>query len=167
MSASFDLEAPDHFTTGAIGPAGQRIFYLQAREAGTLVTLKAEKEQVGLLGEYLARLLARQGSAQEERVSEIELLEPLDPVWAIGSIGVGYDEARERFLIEATELQEEESAEEPATARIRITRAQAAAFVERARASMKGGRPLCPFCSLPVDPGGHVCPRSNGHIAAE
>ena len=46
VSASFELDAPDHFTAGAVGPPGQRVFYLQAREGGTLVTLKCEKEQV-------------------------------------------------------------------------------------------------------------------------
>ncbi|RPH85352.1 MAG: DUF3090 family protein, partial [Candidatus Rokuibacteriota bacterium] len=39
MSASFQLEAPDHFTAGAVGSPGQRVFYLQAREADTMVTL--------------------------------------------------------------------------------------------------------------------------------
>jgi hypothetical protein len=29
---------------------------------------------------------------------------------------------------------------------------------------MKGSRPNCPVCSGPMDPTGHVCPRSNGHI---
>ena len=59
MSASFQLDGPDHFTAGAVGAPGQRVFYLQAREAGTLVTLKCEKEQVAALGEYLGGLLAR------------------------------------------------------------------------------------------------------------
>ena len=49
MSASFEFGAPDHFTAGAIGPPGQRVFYLQSREKGTLVTLKSEKEQVRAL----------------------------------------------------------------------------------------------------------------------
>ena len=59
MSASFDFEAPDHFTTGTVGPSGQRVFDLQAREARQIVTLKVEKEQVRALAEYLAGLLAR------------------------------------------------------------------------------------------------------------
>ena len=25
------------------------------------------------------------------------------------------------------------------------------------------GRPPCPLCGAPMDPAGHVCPRSNGH----
>ncbi|HEX7097326.1 MAG TPA: DUF3090 family protein, partial [Acidimicrobiales bacterium] len=54
---SFDLQEPDHFTTGAIGPKGQRVFYLQAREGDLVVTLKVEKQQVGALADYLERML--------------------------------------------------------------------------------------------------------------
>ena len=41
MSESFDLQGPDHFTAGAVGPSGQRVFYVQARESGSLLTLKS------------------------------------------------------------------------------------------------------------------------------
>jgi len=88
---------------------------------------------------------------------------------------VGYDENLDRVVVEASELIEADEAEEegapaperepdPAMARFRITRAQAAAFVERANELMKGGRPTCPVCSRPMDPEGHVCPRANGHV---
>ena len=67
MSASFDFEAPDHFTTGTVGPSGQRVFYLQAREARRIVTLKVEKEQIRALAEYLSGFLARlKGGADAE-----------------------------------------------------------------------------------------------------
>jgi len=52
MSTSFEFVAPDHFTAGAVGPPGQRVFYLQSREKGTLITLKSEKEQVRALAQY-------------------------------------------------------------------------------------------------------------------
>ena len=174
---SFEVDAPDHFTAGAIGPPGQRVFYLQSREGGRVVTLKVEKEHVRALGEYLGGLLARlKGPAAAGRGAE--LLEPIQPAWDVGSIAVGYDEPRDRVVVEASELLEaeedevetrgegagEESGPQPAMARFRITRAQAAAFVERASELMKGGRPSCPICSRPMDPEGHVCPRSNGHV---
>jgi len=163
MSASFDLEAPDQFTVGAVGPPGQRIFYLQARESGTLVTLKCEKDQVRGLAEYLADLLAQLGAAGEEPSRPVALLEPIEAAWAIAAVGVGYDEADDGILVVAQELVEEEAAHEGAAARFRITRAQAAGFVLCARELMKAGRPMCPMCGQPKDPGGHICPRSNGH----
>lgn len=179
MSESFDLQAPDHFTTGAVGAPGQRIFYVQARERGAVITLKAEKEHVGGLAEYLEALLAKTPVPGEEMPRDLGLLEPIIPAWAVGAIGVGYDEAADRVLVVANELVEADEDEEEATegasgkageetpdgatARFRVTRAQAARFVERARALMKAGRPTCQVCGGPIDPGGHLCPRRNGH----
>ena len=182
MSDSFELTAPDYFTTGTVGPPGQRVFYLQAREARAVVTLKVEKEQIAALAEYVAGLLAKLPAA-ENVSTDLPLLEPVEPAWAVGSLGLGYDEPNDRLVVEANEAVaseedddeeetgEEEQAEAPgsavaAVARVGITRAQAAAFVERARALLRAGRPICPMCSQPKDPG-HVCPRSNGHVVRQ
>jgi uncharacterized repeat protein (TIGR03847 family) len=164
-SPSFDFEAPEHFTAGAVGPQGQRVFYLQSREARRVVTLKCEKEHVGALADYLTGLLTQLGGHGGEPLPEAALLEPAEPAWGVGAIGVGYDDKKDRVVVVANEqLPEDREGEEPATARFQITRLQAAAFVERARALFKAGRPVCPFCSQPKDPGGHVCPRTNGHV---
>lgn len=163
MKPSFEFEEPDHFTAGAIGEPGKRVFYLQSRETDTLVTLKIEKEQVGALAEYLASMLAKLPTA-DEPPTDLALLEPIEALWAVGAIAVGYDDARRRLVIVAKELVEEESTDQPAAASFHITHAQAAAFVERARELMRAGRPICPMCSQPKDPEGHVCPRSNGHV---
>lgn len=171
MTPSFELDAPDHFTVGAVGPPGERVFYLQAREAGAVVTLKVEKEQVRSLGEYLAGILEKIGTPVTP-APEQPLLEPITPAWPVASFGLGYDETRDRLVIlanalrEEAEGEEEGAEEEPATARFAVTRAQANAFIERVRALMKAGRPTCPMCGGPIDPGGHVCPRANGHVVA-
>ncbi len=47
--------------------------------------------------------------------------------------------------------------------RVRLTAAQARAFAQRAAAVVGAGRPPCPFCGLPLDPSGHICPRQNGY----
>ena len=165
-----------------MGPPGQRVFYLQARESGVLLTLKVEKEQVGALAEYVAGLLAKlpAGTTRTAPVArDLALLEPFAPVWPVRSLAVGYDQARDRVVVVAEELRENdegESEEEPspesesdqpagaerASARVALSRAQAAAFVERARALVKAGRPPCPICSRPMNPGGHICARQNG-----
>ena len=164
MSASFEFVAPDHFTAGAVGPPGQRVFYLQSREKGTLVTLKSEKEQVRALAQYLSGLLEKLPAVGERVPRDLSLIEPVDEAWIVASIAVGYDEARDRILVVANELLEEEEGGDPASARVLITRAQAAAFVRQAEALMKAGRQICPWCSQPKDPGGHICTRSNGHV---
>ncbi len=165
MGRSYDLEDPDHFTAGAIGPPGQRVFYLQGRHGRTLVTLRCEKEQVRALADYLAKLLARLPEAEGPAPGDPALLEPVEEEWIIGALGAGYDQARDRIVLEARELIEEETSEEAAVARFRLSRAQATAFVERAQALVRAGRPVCPVCSQPKDPAGHVCPRSNGYLA--
>jgi len=166
MSASFDLDQPDHFTAGAVGPPGQRVFYLQAREGRTLVTLKSEKEQVRALGEYLSTLLERVPDAGDPRPTSLALLEPVQEAWAVGTIGVGYDETMGRVVVVLTGVVEEEGDEAP-SARFAVTRAQAAAFVDRTQELMRGGRPICPMCSGAIDPDGHACPRSNGHVVSK
>jgi len=177
MSESFELPSPDYFTIGAVGAPGQRVFYLQGREARRVVTLKVEKEQIAALADYIAGVLAKlpePGTA----ATDLPLLEPVEVAWAVGALGLGYDETSDRVVVVANEAVEQEpeeedgeeatqeSAEAPegATARFLITRTQAAAFVERARALVRAGRPICPMCSQPKDPGGHACPRSNGHV---
>lgn len=163
-SPSFDLDSPDHFTAGAVGPPGERVFYLQGRQAGRLVTLRCEKEQVRALATHLASLVDRLGGAGGEPAGDLALAEPIQEAWRVGTLAIGYDDARRRVVIVANELVEEEGGGETASARFAITHAQAAAFVERADELMKAGRPICPLCSQPRDPGGHVCPRENGHV---
>ena len=164
MSSSFEFVAPDHFAAGAVGPPGQRVFYLQSREKGTLVTLKSEKEQVRALAQYLSSLLEKLPAVGERAPRDLSLLEPIDVAWIVASIAVGYDEARDRILVVANELLEEEESGDPASARVLITRAQATAFVKQTDVLMKGSRQICPWCSQPKDLGGHTCPRSNGHV---
>jgi uncharacterized repeat protein (TIGR03847 family) len=164
MSESFDFDAPDHFTAGAVGPPGQRVFYLQARQDRRVVTLKSEKEQVRALGEYLARLLDKLPAASRKEASDTALLDPVNATWIVAALGAGYDRDGGRVVLEARELLEEETDQEPAVARFHITLAQAAAFVERVNVLMQAGRPLCPVCHQPKDPEGHICPHSNGHV---
>jgi uncharacterized repeat protein (TIGR03847 family) len=159
---SFDLDAPDLFTAGAVGAPGERVFYIQGRQGRRLVTLKSEKEQVRALGTYLAQMLDKLPTASEAAPASVELVEPLEAAWPVGSLGLGWDEERQRIIVVAESVVEEVG-EESASARFAITRAQATAFVERAESLVKAGRAICPMCRQPKDPAGHVCPRSNGH----
>jgi uncharacterized repeat protein (TIGR03847 family) len=90
---------------GAVGPPGQRVFYLQARQDDQLVSLKLEKEQVlflaGGLTEVMADLAAPSAIPGE---SELELEQPVMPEWAVGSMQLGYDSASDRVLLVAREI---------------------------------------------------------------
>ena len=104
MSESFDFERPDFFTIGAVGKPGERVFYLQAREADRLITLKCEKEQVRALAEYLGGLTTKLGASKGPVPTQMDLLPFAEPAWIVASMGVGYDEERERIIVDAHEL---------------------------------------------------------------
>mgnify|MGYP003346677364 CR=1 FL=1 len=79
---------------------------------------------------------------------------------------------RRRVIVEAHAVAEEDvevpdlgddAGDEPDTLRVWITAGQARAFAERARTVVAAGRPPCPFCTQPLDPSGHICPRANGY----
>ncbi len=160
MSPSLDLGDLDLFTVGTEGPTGRRVFLLQCRGGGTLLTLKVEKQQISVLAEYLGRLLADL-ERPESLPEELELVEPSEPHWVVGTLGVSYDDDIDRIVLVAEELVAED--EDGDFARFTITRAQAAAFAVRATLLVEAGRPPCPLCGLPLDPSGHQCPRTNGH----
>jgi uncharacterized repeat protein (TIGR03847 family) len=160
VSPALDLGDLDRFTVGTRGPVGRRVFLVQCRAGDTVLTLKAEKQQVSVLAEYLGRVL--RDLEQPDALPEgLDIEEPSEPHWVIGTLGVTYDEGLDRVVLVAEELVAED--EEGDVARFLVTRAQAAAFAIRATALVEAGRPPCPLCGLPLDPSGHQCPRTNGH----
>ena len=160
MSRSFDFDQPDRITVGTVGPPGRRTFLLQARQGDELLTLKLEKQQVAALSQYLGKLLADL-AAPEAPDPGLELEEPAEPAWVVGTLGLTYDEAADRVLLVAEEAAEEGT--EPAVARFAATRDQVAGLAIRGTRLVEAGRPPCPVCGYPLDPGGHLCPRTNGH----
>ena len=160
MSDGHDFSAADRFTVGAVGEVGRRLFLLQVRQGPALLTLKVEKQQVGVLAEYLGRI-AREGARPGHLPEDLALEEPAEPEWAVGTVGVSYDEADDRIVIVIEELVPED--ESGAMARVSITREQAGAFAIHATRLVEAGRPPCPLCGSPLDPSGHACPRTNGH----
>ncbi len=159
---SFDLPSPDVFTAGTVGPPGQRVFFFQARDGETVVTVRCEKQQVAALAEYFDGLLddlepAPYGIA----AGDLHLAEPFEEGWTVGPIGVAYDEPDDRIVVVLEELVAEEDDDDGASVRVRLTRAQVSAFVRHARELVAAGRPACRFCGLPIDPDGHACPRMN------
>jgi uncharacterized repeat protein (TIGR03847 family) len=177
-----DLERVDRITAGAVGEPGERTFYLQARTGTELVTLMLEKQQVELLSASILDILSRVGKETAEGPSEeeLELEEPLEPVWRVGRLSIGYEEERDRMVLELEELVPEEEDEEegeeggeqegvmpelPEPDRIRMwaTREQMLALSRHGAAVAAAGRPRCEFCGNPIDPEGHTCPAMNGH----
>ncbi len=159
MSESHEMPAVDRITVATLGPPGQRTFLLQARQGAEVLTLKMEKAQVAALAQYLGKLLEElppPGHLPEE----LELEEPHDPAWVVGTLGLSYDEDEDRVVLVAEEAVSED--EVGATARFGASREQVAALAIRGTQLVVAGRPPCPLCGYPLDPAGHACPRTNG-----
>ena len=159
MTEAYDLSA-ERLCVGTVGPVGSRLFLLQCREGDTLLTLKMEKLQVAAMAGTLAQVIKdeqRPGHVPDDQPLE----EPAEPAWAVGTIGVSFDEAEDRVVLVIEELVPE--GEVGAIARVTVSREQAAAFSIQATRLVEAGRPPCPLCGSPLDPSGHECPRTNGH----
>ena len=157
MNDDMDLETPDRFSVGASGPVGSRIFLLHFAQGPEHATVKVEKLQVAALASHLARIvreIGRPGHLPEDLDFDVEV----DPDWVVGTIGVSYDGESDRLVVIL-----EEADDGVMVSRVALTREQAAAFAIRATSLIEAGRPPCPLCSMPLDPSGHDCPRTNGH----
>jgi uncharacterized repeat protein (TIGR03847 family) len=161
VNQSFDMPAVERLSVGAVGPPGQRVFYLQARQDRTLVTLKVEKAHVAELSARLLDLLADLPDDASANAEAAGLEAPIEPDFVVGTLSLAYDEENERFLLLAEELVDE--GEDASIARMGATPAQIAGLAHAGRELVEAGRPPCTICGHPLDPRGHVCPRSNGH----
>ncbi len=173
MNEAVAFEQPDRFSVAAVGPVGSRLFLLHAAQGRAALTVKVEKQQVAILASYLARIVRELGRPGE-LPDDLEFDTDAEPEWAVGTIGVSYDDDLDRLVVVVEESVRDEDEEEEETealdvdddgmvARILVTREQAAAFAIRATQLVEAGRPPCPLCGLPLDPSGHDCPRTNGH----
>jgi uncharacterized repeat protein (TIGR03847 family) len=169
---------PQRFVVGTVGQPGDRTFFLQVSDAGAPVSVVCEKEQASVLAEKVLELLdqvRRSGvevpdDADEELIDTDPLQQPIDPEFRVSAMGIGWDPTDEAVIIEAHGESESDDVpdigddgEGPDTLRVRLTPVDALAFSIRTSRVVAAGRPQCPFCHLPIDPDGHICPRANGY----
>lgn len=159
LDRSFDLPDVDVFIAGTVGPAGQRMFFLQAVAGGEVVTLKVEKQQVAALTDYLSDMLDDLPNHDPSSVPQpTEPRVPVEPEWAVASMGVAYVESRDRVALWVEQLLREDGDGDAATSRFQLTRSQVAGFISQARLLLSAGRPPCPFCEMPLNDGDTWCP---------
>lgn len=171
MALLYNMNPASHITVGTVGEPGDRTFYLQASHDGETLSLIIEKSQAVALSAALSEMLGELENRFElppvraGRVSQESLVfqEPTVVPFRVAQIGIGYDEAEDKVVIVAQALSDEEGEEESDVARFWISRDQAAALSEHAVNVAGQGRPICPLCGQPMQPTGHVCPRTNGH----
>lgn len=164
-----EFAQPFHVTAGYLGQPGDRTFFIQAQDEDELLTVLCEKGQVDGLGDLLARVLAEldDAPATDWDRDAMELREPVEPAWRVGTIGVGVDTDAGRIVMELTEFTPPDAEEIPGMAeevRLWLDRDIARRLAAHCKEVVAEGRPTCELCGRPMDPGGeHVCPRTNGH----
>jgi uncharacterized repeat protein (TIGR03847 family) len=169
MARHIELNPITHITIGTVGPPGQRVFYLQGSRGSDVVSMIIEKQQASMLASSLETLLedlAKKYPSDEDRDSvwtDMRLREPIEPLFRVGNMGLGYNEEVNKIIVVAYELVEEE--EEANAVSFWASRAQAQALIKHAREVVSAGRPICGNCGQPIDPDGHFCPNRNGHAA--
>jgi uncharacterized repeat protein (TIGR03847 family) len=174
------IDHVDTFTSGTVGKPGRREFFLQVRAGADRINVKCEKQQAAALAQYLRRLLNDLPPAADRPVNgAMQMTPPDDVAFVLGPIGLAYERDRDRFLVQLEEVvvrdddDDEDADDVDATAedddedddrrrvRLFLSPSQASAFVEHTEAIVAAGRPTCMWCSGPIDPDGHPCPRMN------
>jgi uncharacterized repeat protein (TIGR03847 family) len=164
-----EFDRPERFVVGTVGQPGEREFFLQARDPRRLVSVRVEKDQVAVLADRLTDLLdevleVTDGEApipvEAPATLDIAGLDvPIEPVFRVGTMALAWDADDDSVVVEVHDVEDEAGG----LLRVRLSGGQARSFVERTRHVVAAGRPPCPFCALPLDPQGHICPRANGY----
>lgn len=165
---SFDFESVERFIVGTVGQPGERAFFIQARNSKRLVTVALDKSQVAVLTERLALVI------KELRADDLSLriepqaqddgpLEgPIESEFDVGAISMEWDALDSMMSLEFSDIAQVDSGVE-LFLKVRLSITMCDAFINRSKAVLNAGRLPCPFCALPIDPQGHLCPRANGY----
>lgn len=165
----YEFTQPDRFIAGTVGEPGERAFYLQIRSSTRLLSVAVEKAQVQAISERLEVMISEIRKSTPLMIIEklprddAPLESPIDAEFQIGAMSLAWDESTQLICIQLFELEDDEEEVEGEVVEINITPAMAAAFSLRSKAVVNAGRLPCPFCGIPIDPRGHLCPRSNGY----
>jgi uncharacterized repeat protein (TIGR03847 family) len=157
-----DLGPAEHFAAGAIGVPGDRRFYLEVIAGGAPHSLLAEKQQIAALATQGLEILdAHDVSSDEAAIdrligSGLEIADPGDgnERFRVGTISIAM--APSELLTITVESIDEDDA-----VTFVIAPEQFRAMATVALDVVASGRPICPWCRLPMDPAAHECPARN------
>lgn len=160
---------PQRCVAGTIGEPGERAFFIQARSDNRVVSVALEKAQVQAVATRLEVMIAEFRKSnpliaiQSLPVDDAPLDTPVDEEFQVGAISLAWDEEQQLITLELYELEEDEEDAEGDVLEINFSLGVASSFVNRSKALVNAGRVPCPFCGIPIDPRGHLCPRANGY----
>ena len=173
---NIDLNPITHITVDAIGQPGERVFYLQGRSPNQVITLLVEKFQIQTLALAIENLMSelREKSpdlpeaSPDYKEAEMTLEPPLDPLFRVGELSLGYDPAQDLLILIAKEVpidfsDEEEEEDNLSEVRFWCTRSQLWAMSRWGIELSSRGRPVWPSTGEPILPPGEFSPKNNGH----
>lgn len=175
-----NLRPVTHITADAIGPPGKRVFYIQGYKGQRTATLIVEKFQLQTLAIGLEQFLAEihqkfpelPDASGDYIESNMRINPPVDPLFRVGELALGYDRETDLIVLVAQEnlieeMEEDEHEENDPdigmVVRYWCTRSQMRAMAHWGIEIASRGRQICPQCGEPMDPEGHFCPKKNGH----
>ena len=154
---------------GTIGEPGERAFFIQARSKGRVISVALEKAQVQAIANRLELMVAEVRksnpliSVESFPQDDAPLETPVDEEFQVGAISLAWNELDQLLTFELYELADDEQDGEGQVVEINFSLGMAIAFAQRSKALVNAGRLPCPFCGIPIDPRGHLCPRANGY----
>lgn len=165
----YEFTRPERFVAGTVGEPGERAFYLQLRSSSRLFSVAVEKAQVQAMSARLDVMINEIRKTnplliiEKFSIDDAPLESPIDAEFQIGAMSLAWDEETQLICVELFELEDDEEEGEGEVVEINISVGMAAAFAARSKAVVNAGRLPCPFCGIPIDPRGHLCPRANGY----
>lgn len=160
---------PQRCIAGTIGQPGEREFFIQVKADNRVASVAVEKSQVQAIAGRLEMMIAEVKKSNPliaiEAVAKDDapLETPVDEEFQVGAISLAWDDEKQLIALELYELEDDEEDAEGGVLEINISLGMAIAFVARSKAVVNAGRLPCPFCGIPIDPRGHLCPRANGY----
>ena len=163
MAQHIELNPVSYITIGVVGKPGERTFYLQGGRGKETISLTIEKEQANIMTGSFESLLKEldekhpQGARQTEEAVwvDMSLREPIESLFRVGNMGLGYNEETDQLVLVAYELVAED--EEPNVVSFWVSRDQAKLLIPHAIKLVRSGRFF--------DPGSEVSPKKNGHVS--
>lgn len=167
MAESLELGPVVAVEAEAIGVPGQRRFRIRAmNQQGAIGTIWLEKEQLNAVGDALETTLRDASYRHRPRLADDDDAPAVLPLGTgleiqAAQLSLGLNRDTNQVVLAAADGQPGDDDLTAITCDFDFYRAHL--LREQITSVVSSGRPLCPLCTAPMEPTGHVCVRTNGH----
>lgn len=164
MASKYEFTDGVAIAADAVGQPGQRRFRIRvSEESGASATVWLEKEQLAAVGEAIETILRDEEYEHRPLPPDDRPPAPVFPLSTTvefrgAQLSLGVNRDRRRLVLMASD-----GDDDGLSLAAEVDYVRGFEIREEIREVVAAGRPPCPLCGGPMDPSGHVCPRSNGH----